>query len=79
MFQAFAEIMGLDPNNAGEAKVNDDFGTKHVITSYSIHYTKLYEEQNVMNPVVLIISSVDVQDVREMRVKAVSIFHLKTT
>jgi len=29
MFQAFAEIMGLDPNNAGEAKVNDDFGTKH--------------------------------------------------
>jgi len=28
MFQAFAEIMGLDPNNAGEAKVNDDFGTK---------------------------------------------------
>lgn len=28
MLQAFAEIMGLDPNNAGEVKVNDDFGAK---------------------------------------------------
>lgn len=29
MLIAFAEIMGLDPNNAGEVKVNDDFGAKH--------------------------------------------------
>jgi hypothetical protein len=28
MFMAFAEIMGLDPNKAGEAECNDDFGSK---------------------------------------------------
>jgi hypothetical protein len=29
LLMAFAEIMGLDANNAGEASVNDDFGQRH--------------------------------------------------
>ena len=37
------QMLNLIENNAKNGDLSDDFDEEYVITSYSIHYTKLYE------------------------------------